>query len=67
MKKIIITGVNSYIGKNLADLLKDKFDQYEVKLMSVKNEEWEKQDFSKYDVIVHVAGIVHQKKNKVSQ
>ncbi|MCM3771780.1 NAD-dependent epimerase/dehydratase family protein [Priestia aryabhattai] len=67
MKKIIITGANSYIGRNLADLLTDNFDQYEVKLMSVKGEEWKKQDFSKYDVIVHAAGIVHQKKNKIPQ
>lgn len=29
--------------------------------VSVRNSEWKKMDFSKYDTILHVAAIVHQK------
>lgn len=67
MKKVIITGLNSYVGGNLVQLLKQHPNQYDIKLLSLRDEKWKDQDFSQYDAIVHVAGIVHQKKGKVSK
>ncbi len=58
-KKILITGKNSYIGKNIESWLVNSLDKYAVECISLRNEEWKDKDFSIYDVIVHVAGIAH--------
>lgn len=70
-KNILITGVNSYIGNHLKNWLidREKSNISSVDLMSLKDNNWKEKSFSKYDVIVHVAGIAHvpkdnKKKNK---
>lgn len=64
MKRILITGVNSYVGNNLKNwLLKDPIN-YVVDTISLRNEKWKDKDFSCYDSIVHVAGIAHVKETK---
>ena len=63
MKKILITGVNSYIGNSLVNWL-DKYPKdYLVDKVSLKCDTWKGKDFSKYDVIIHVAGIAHVSRN----
>lgn len=64
MKKILITGKNSYIGTHVKEWLKKDEKQYEVVELDVKTQEWMKEDFSKYDTILHVAGIAHVSTNK---
>ncbi len=67
MKKILITGKNSYIGISLEQWLKKYPDKYEVESISLRNNLWKEKDFSKYEVVYHVAGIAHRKetnKNK---
>ena len=64
MKKILITGKNSYIGTHVKNWLKKDKKQYEVTELDVKTEEWLQEDFSKYDTILHVAGIAHVSTNK---
>ncbi len=60
MKKILITGENSYIGTSFTNYLLDKDPiNYQIDEISVKDDSWKKHDFSKYDVIFHVAGIAH--------
>ncbi|TKD70730.1 NAD-dependent epimerase/dehydratase family protein [Pseudalkalibacillus hwajinpoensis] len=59
MKTILITGVNSYIGTSLESWLENYPDQYSVDCISLRTDDWKKSDFSKYDVIFHVAGIAH--------
>lgn len=59
MKKILITGKNSYIGSNCKKWLERYQDMYEVEEIDTKNEEWKKKDYSNYDTILHVAGIAH--------
>lgn len=58
MTKILITGTNSFIGTNFR-----RFSRYndieEVSLLDNKPEELE---LSKFDVILHLAAIVHQSK-----
>ncbi|MYL47153.1 NAD-dependent epimerase/dehydratase family protein [Virgibacillus halodenitrificans] len=59
MRKILITGVNSYVGNNLEKWLAKNTENYTVDKLSLKNSSWEKGNFSKYEVVVHVAGIAH--------
>lgn len=59
-KKILITGENSYVGNQLAEWLNKEPQKYEVVKKTVRDDKWKEIDFSKYDVIAHVAGIAHQ-------
>ena len=59
MKKILITGANSYIGTSVEKWLSKYPDEYLVDTIDMKTEEWKKKDFSPYDVVFHVAGIAH--------
>lgn len=59
MKTILITGVNSYIGSSFKEYLADFPDQYSIDSISLRTDEWKEKDFTKYDVILHVAGIAH--------
>lgn len=61
MKRILITGANSYIGSSLENRLIAEPENYQVDSINMKNESWKKFDFSKYDVVFHVAGIAHMK------
>lgn len=58
-KRILITGSGSYVGTNLIEWLSQWPDQYEIDEISVRGEEWKKKDFSKFDSVLHVAGIAH--------
>lgn len=58
-KRILITGTGSYVGTNLIEWLNQWPDQYEIEEISVRGEEWKKKDFSKFDSVLHVAGIAH--------
>lgn len=59
MKKIMIAGKHSYIGLSFKDYLHEYKGAYEVETISLRDESWRKLDFSKFDVIFHVAGIAH--------
>ncbi|MEV5029132.1 NAD-dependent epimerase/dehydratase family protein [Paenibacillus sp. LPE1-1-1.1] len=59
MKKILITGSNSYIGLSLNHWLVHDPTDYSVEFISLRDELWKEKDFSAYDVIFHAAGIAH--------
>jgi len=59
MKKILITGKNSYIGTSLDNWLMREPDKYKVDTVDMKDGSWKEKDFSSYDVVFHVAGIAH--------
>lgn len=59
MKKILITGANSYIGVSFEDWMKQCSDEYSIDTIDMQSEKWKKQDFSNYDAVFHVAGIAH--------
>src|SRR5690625_1508283 len=67
MKNILITGVNSYVGNSLADWLEQWPEKYHIVKISLRDGTWKEKDFSPYDVVVHVAGIVHQKETKKNE
>ena len=63
MKRVLITGANSFVGINVEKWLKASTDGAEqlflVDTVDTMNETWKKADFSNYDVVFHVAGIAH--------
>ncbi|MGJ9383962.1 NAD-dependent epimerase/dehydratase family protein [Salipaludibacillus sp. CF4.18] len=59
MIKILITGSNSYIGNSLEGWLVKYPNEYSIDAISVREDSWKNKDFSKYDVVFHVAGIAH--------
>ncbi len=59
MSKILITGRGSYIGEKLRLWLIKH--EHNVDIADTKSREWEKLDFSLYDVVINVAGIAHIK------
>lgn len=58
MKRILITGKNSYIGNSFEEWIADD-DNFYVEKISLKDDSWKEISFSKFDVILHVAGIAH--------
>lgn len=59
MKRILITGENSYIGGKFPEWVAQWPDQYHVDEISVRDDKWKQADFSSYDSVYHVAGIAH--------
>jgi nucleoside-diphosphate-sugar epimerase len=59
MKRILITGTNSYIGTSLEKWLNKSPEPYHVETIDMIGNAWKEKDFSKYDVVFHVAGIAH--------
>jgi UDP-glucose 4-epimerase len=58
MTKILITGANSFVGTNFRKFSKIR-DTEEISLYTNKPEDI---DYSKFDVVLHLAAIVHQTK-----
>lgn len=67
MKRILITGKNSYIGTSLENWLMRGPDRYKVDTVDMKEGSWKDKDFSQYDVVFHVAGIAHIKETTDNQ
>lgn len=65
-KNILITGANSYIGESVEKWLKQTSDRYHVTTLDMLDPHWKEHDFSKYDVVYHVAGIAHADVGNVS-
>ena len=69
MKKILITGANSYIGMSFADYLaQPEFaGMYQVDTLDMIGDAWKSFDFCGYDTVYHVAGIAHSDNGKISE
>lgn len=59
MKHILITGVNSYVGNKFTEWMDNYPGEVSIEKKSVRHDQWKEIDFSKYDSILHVAGIAH--------
>jgi len=64
LKRVLITGANSYVGTNVEKWLMKEPDKYYVETLDMKDPNWRDFDFSKFDVVFHVAGIAHIKETK---
>lgn len=66
MKRILITGENSYIGVNVENWLTKCSGKYSVETIDLIKASWREKNFSIYDVVYHVAGIAHSDNGKIS-
>lgn len=56
-KNILLTGTSGYVVTNIEKLLNSK--GYNTKKVSVRSSNWKNIDFSTFDVVIHLAGLVH--------
>lgn len=66
MKKILITGANSYIGVSFEKYMSQWPEKYQVDTVDMIDGTWREKDFSEYDCVYHVAGIAHSDSGKIS-
>lgn len=59
MKKILITGNNSYIGTSVEAYLNRWTEKYFVTTIDVRGGRWKNASFEGFDTLYHVAGIAH--------
>ncbi|MDK9871678.1 NAD-dependent epimerase/dehydratase family protein [Staphylococcus sp. IPLA37011] len=56
-KNVLITGLNGFVGNELQSLLEE--NGCNVFRISLKNNDWKLQSLSKFDVVIHLAALVH--------
>lgn len=67
MKRILITGANSYIGTSFERYLEKWPEKYQVDTIDMIGDGWKKYNFTGYDSVYHVAGIAHSDNGKISR
>ncbi len=68
MKRVLITGANSYIGTSFENYIAAHYaEDYSVDTLDMQNAAWREWDFSPYDCVFHVAGIAHSDSGKISK
>ncbi len=67
MKRVLITGARSFIGESFAHWVRQWPDNYHVETIDVRGEAWKTRSFSSFDVVYHVAAIVHVKEHSVAE
>lgn len=67
MKKVLITGANSYIGTSFEKWIKENDIEIITDTLDMIGDGWRTFDFSGYDAVFHVAGIAHADVGKVSE
>ena len=59
MRRVLITGAGSFVGKGVEQWLLKEPNMFQVDTVDTMNDVWKQADFAKYDVVFHVAGIAH--------
>jgi nucleoside-diphosphate-sugar epimerase len=67
MKKLLITGKNSYIGTSVEKWLAKHPNKYQVTTLDMQDPNWQSFNFNAYNSILHVAGIAHADTGKISK
>ena len=67
MKKVLLTGANSYIGTSFENWIKDNAPDITTDAIDMVGDAWKTTDFSCYDTVFHVAGIAHADVGKVTE
>lgn len=68
MKKVLITGANSYIGMSFeAWAKKEHPGEFQIDTVDMIDGSWREKSFAGYDAVFHVAGIAHADVGKVSE
>lgn len=67
MKKVLITGANSYIGTSVEKYITEHYpDECTFETIDMIDGSWREKSFSGYDCVFHVAGIAHSDSGKIS-
>lgn len=64
MKNILITGAGSYVGEAVARYLTAWPESYRVESLDMRGDGWKTADFTPFDAVLHVAGLVHDPKTR---
>ena len=67
MKRVLITGADSYIGVSFEKWVGKYPEGYLVDTVDMRDGTWKGKDFSGYDVVFHVAGIAHVDVKKATE
>lgn len=68
MKRILITGANSYIGNSFQKYVEKHYGtELVADAVDMIDGTWEGKDFSPYDIVYHVAGIAHTDPGQLSE
>ena len=68
MKRVLITGLNSYIGNSFEEYIREMPDAaIETEKISLKEEGWEEESWTGYDTVLHVAGLAHVDVNHANE
>ena len=67
MKRILITGAESFIGTSFERYIEKSGIDYQIDTVNMLSPDWRDVDFSCYDSIFHVAGIAHSDSGKISR
>lgn len=68
MKNVLITGTTSYVGSSFRKWTKrQNKNDINLTTVSLRTSEWRGLDFSKYDVVIHLAAIVHSASTPASE
>ena len=59
MKKVLITGAGSYVGESVRKYVLGKDPSFLIDAVDTLGDNWQKVDYSQYEVVFHVAGIAH--------
>lgn len=67
MKRVLITGANSYIGVSFENYVKEHYGSVlSIDTVDMLDGSWKEKDFSNYDIVFHVAGLAHADVGNVS-
>ncbi len=68
MKRILITGADSYIGTSFENYIKTNYpSSYTVDTFDMTDDTWREKSFAGYDSVFHVAGIAHSDTGRISR
>ena len=68
MKKVLITGANSYIGTSFERYVEEHYsDSLSIDTVDMIDGSWRSFSFAGYDAVYHVAGIAHADVGNVSE
>lgn len=65
MKRILITGINSYLGGRFRQYM-EQFPDYATVSISMRDGSWRGENFTGFDVVYHVAGLAHSDNGRIS-
>lgn len=66
--KVLITGAESYIGTSFEAYVDKHYREYFlIDTLDMRDNTWKNLDFSKYDIVFHVAGLAHADVGRVTE